>query len=148
MEDKCMDYKLQIQALADAELDLNDTDTTKLFYHLSSCSSCRNEYYSTVKLKKSMKVAGDFKPSDDWMIQMEKRRSSKIVRRVGFFLMGIPYLLLISLGIWEFLKDDSEGLLIKIAIGSIISGVLLLLLYTIAGHIKESKTDKYKEIIR
>lgn len=148
MINRCEEYKLLVQALADSELELNDNDTAELFLHLSGCSSCREDYYSTVKLKNRVRMTGDFKPTDDWLIKLEKRRSSKIVRKIGYFLIFVPYVLLIGLELRELFTDGSEGLLLKASIGAIVSGVFLLLIYTIVSRLKESKTDRYKEIIR
>lgn len=148
MDNKCDKFKLQIQALADGELLLDDKQTSDLFLHLSGCSECRNGYYETVKFKSRLRVNGDFKPTEEWFTSIEKKRSNKVIRRIGYILILMPYLLIVGLGMWELFTDGSETLLIKGSIAAIISGVVLLLIYTIVGRVKESKTDKYKEIIR
>ncbi len=148
MDNKCNNYKLQIQALADGEILSDDSQTSDLFLHLSGCSECRNEYYDTVKIKNNLKVNGEFKPTEEWFTSIEKMRRNKIIRRIGYILILVPYILIVGLGMWELFTDGSETLLIKGSVAAIISGVVLLLIYTIVGRIKESKTDRYKEIIR
>jgi hypothetical protein len=44
--------------------------------------------------------------------------------------------------------DKGEGLFIKVAFGGILLGVFVILGVTIVDRIKESKTDKYKGVMK
>ena len=81
-------------------------------------------------------------------LNFEKKKSSKVTRILGFILILLPYVVILCMGLYEIFTDSSEPFLIKAAIGTIVAGFILLLGYTIKGRVIESKTDKYKEIIR
>ncbi len=148
MESKCDDFKLKIQGLADGELDLTDESSSDLFLHLSSCRECREEYHSLMNVKNRIKIEGSKQPSKELFIEFEKRRSSSVIRKIGYLLILVPYIIIVGIGMYELFRDGSEGLLIKSSFLAIITGIIILLIYTIKGRIKESKNDKYKEIIR
>ncbi|QEN03528.1 hypothetical protein EW093_02040 [Thiospirochaeta perfilievii] len=144
----CDKYKLKIGALADGELNLRDDETSDFFLHLSSCSSCRNEYYDLLELNRRISITGEVKPPEDLFIEFEKKRSSKVIRTLGFILILVPYLTMIFVGIWDFINNSDEYLLMRVSTVGVLSGVVLLLIYTVIGRVKESKKDRYKEIVR
>jgi len=149
MDNKCKEFKFQIQALADGEIEtFNDDNLSNLFNHLSNCRDCRSQYTTTMRLKDAIKVKGDNPPPKEWFEQLEKRRSNKIMRRLGYFLIIIPYIILIVFGLSELFFNSDEDLIVKGSIGTIIAGFLILLTITIIGRIKEFKTDKYKETMK
>lgn len=149
MDKRCNEFNLQIQALADGEIISDGENTAELFLHLSSCKSCRDEYYNTVKLEKSFSSRSDEQPSEEWFMELERKRGSSLVRKIGYLLLLVPYIIMIVYSIYEMLQEGgSESLLITGSFITMIAGVLLLLGYSIRARFKESKTDKYKEIIR
>ncbi|MGL1891680.1 MAG: hypothetical protein OCD02_08635 [Spirochaetaceae bacterium] len=144
----CEEFELSVQALADSELVLIDTDKQMLFEHLSNCKSCRELYTSTVKLNQSIKMSGGSTPSDKWLDELNKKKSRTIWQRAGIILIIIPYILILTIGIQELFADNSESFLLKVCIGGISFGFIVLLVRTIIDRIKESKNDKYREVIR
>lgn len=149
MDNRCKELKLQIQALTDGETEaFSDEDLSKIFSHLSICSECRSQYTATMRLKDAVKVIGYNPPPKEWFEQLEKKRSNKIMRRLGYFLIIVPYFLLMGVGLSKLFFDSGEHIIIRGSIATIIIGFLILLTRTIIGRIKESKTDKYKEIMK
>lgn len=149
MDNGCKDYKLEIQALADGEIISDGEKTAGLFLHLSTCKSCRDEYYETVKLAKTLGVSNLEQPTEEWFMELERKRGSSIVRKIGYLLLLVPYIIMIGFSIYEMLQEGgTESILLTGSFIAMIAGVLLLLGYSIRARVKESKTDKYKEIIR
>ena len=149
MDNKCNELKLQIQALTDGETEaFSDENLSNIFSHLSTCGECRSQYTATMKLKNTIKAKGYNPPPKEWFEQLEKKRSNKIMRRLGYFLITIPTILLIGFALSELFFNSDEDIIVKGSIGTIIAGFLILLTITIIGRIKESKTDKYKEIMK
>ncbi len=149
MDNRCKVLKLQIQALADGEIEtFDDENLSNIFNHLSNCRECRSQYTATMRLKDTIKVKGDNPPPKEWFEQLEKKRSNKIMRRMGYFLVIIPYILLIGFGLNELFFNSGDNIIVKVSITTIIFGFLILFGITITGRIKELKTDKYKEIMK
>jgi predicted anti-sigma-YlaC factor YlaD len=149
MDNKCKELELQIQALSDGETEtFSDEDLSNIFSHLSDCRECRSKYSSTMQLKIAIKAKVDNPLPKEWFEQLEKKRSNKIMRRLGYFLVFIPYIILIGVGLNKLFNDSGENIIIKFSIATIILGFLILFTITIAERIKEYKTDKYKEIMK
>ena len=143
MDNRCKELKLQIQALADGETEaFSDENLSNIFSHLSNCQECRSQYSATMSLKDAVKVNGDNPPPKEWFEQLEKRRSNKIMRRLGYFFVIIPSILLMGFGLSELFFNSGENIIVKVSIATIIFGFLILLGITITGRIKELKTGK------
>lgn len=143
---RCREYELKVQALIDGEIK-SDKEQLEIFTHLSECETCREDYNTISKLIGQVGLSEIEAPTEEWFELLEKKRSITIFRRIGYFLIIVPYILIIGVGLKELFMDRSEGLLIKGSIAAIITGFLLLLILTIMGRVKESKNDKYKEIM-
>ncbi len=69
-------------------------------------------------------------------------------QKVAFILIGIGTLVLIGWSIQVFFTDSEIPLLIRIAVGVIEAGVLVLLGVAIKDRLAKAKTDDFKEVER
>ena len=69
-------------------------------------------------------------------------------QKVAFILIGIGTLVLIGWSIQVFFTDSEIPLLIRIAVGVIGAGVLVLLGVAIKDRLAKAKTDDFKEVER
>ncbi len=67
-------------------------------------------------------------------------------QNIAFFLIGISILSLIGWGTWGFFTADEIPLLIRIAAGTIGTGVLILIGVAIKERVCRSRTEDYKEV--
>ena len=143
---ECQDAKLKVQALIDNELPENDIDG--VVDHIQSCYRCRDDYISLLKLQRKMKGLRHPEPPKEWFEGLKQKPGRKFSSFLGQVLFIGSYIILIAYALYTLFTDSGEGLFIKLVIGGIVLGVLFLLGVTIADRVRESKTDKYKEVIK
>ena len=67
-------------------------------------------------------------------------------QNIAFILIGIGILVLIGWAVQGFFMAADIPLLIRIAVGAIAAGVLVLIGIIIKDRIKKAKTDDFKEV--
>lgn len=143
---ECQDAKLKVQALIDNELPGEDIST--VVDHIQSCYRCRDEYVALLKLQRKLRGVGHPEPPKEWFEELGKKRGRKFSSFFGqLFFIG-SYIVLIAFALFSLFTDSGEGLFIKLVVGGIVVGVLFLLGVTIADRVKESRTDKYKGVMK
>ena len=70
------------------------------------------------------------------------------MQNVAFILIGLGILALIGYGGKSFFMNTEIHLLIRIAVGAIGAGVLVLIAVAIKDRLAKAKTDKFKEVER
>ncbi|MBN1685007.1 MAG: zf-HC2 domain-containing protein [Spirochaetales bacterium] len=143
---ECRDAKLKVQALIDNELPQEEID--EVVDHIQSCYRCREDYVSLLKLQRKMKGLQYPEPPKEWFEELQKKRGRRLSSSLGLVLFLGSYLLLLGYALYSLFSDSGAGLFIKIVVGGIIAGMLFLLGVTIADRVRESKTDKYKEVMK
>jgi len=143
---ECKDAKLKVQALIDNELPEEEIDL--VVDHMQSCYRCREDYVSLLKLQRKMKGLQYPEPSKQWFEELAKKRGRKLTSAFGLALFIGSYIVLLGYALFSLFTDSGEGLFIKIVIGSIVLGALALLGVAISDRLRESKTDKYKEVMK
>ncbi len=69
-------------------------------------------------------------------------------QNVAFILIGLGILALIGWSVKVFFMDSDIPLLIRIAVGAIGAGVLVLIGVAIKDRLKKAKTEDFKEVER
>lgn len=142
----CEEARLKINALIDNELDKEDT--LPLFQHLSTCETCRNEYLEQLELHKKLRNVHVPEPTDEWYKTFPKRILRNITGIGGrIFFVGSYVLLLVYVLYQLFISSDTD-IILKIIMGGLSLGFIVLLTVSIIDRINESKDDKYKGVIR
>lgn len=144
----CEDAKLKVQALADNELP--EEEIGPVINHIESCYTCRDEYISLLKLKKRLNALHmDIpEPEKTWFEKLQKKPFHRFSSGFGMVLFLGSYLVLIGYALYDFFTTGGEGPIVKIITAVILLSVFLLLGNAIYDRIQESKTDKYKGVIK
>ena len=142
----CEDMKLKIQALIDNELD--EREISEVLDHISSCYQCRDEYIAFLKLQKKMKGEQIPEPSREWFEQLAGKRMRKAGSVFGKVLFFGSYIVLLGYGLSQLFQAPEEGLFLKLLVGTIFGGLLILFGITVGDRIQESKTDTYKGVMK
>ena len=143
---ECKDAKLKVQALIDNELPEGEIDA--VIDHVQSCYRCREDYVSLLKLQRKMKGLQYPEPPTEWFEELQNKRGHRFGSFFGLSLFIGFNLVLIGYALYSLFTDSGEGLFIKVVIGGIVLGVLSLLGRTVADRRRESKSDKYKEVMK
>ncbi len=69
-------------------------------------------------------------------------------QNIAFILIGLGILALIGWSVKVFFMDSDIPLLIRIAVGAIGAGVLVLIGVAIKDRLKKAKTEDFKEVER
>jgi anti-sigma factor RsiW len=142
----CEEATLKAQALLDGEI--AEAEMPQLLTHLAGCESCREEYIQLMKLEKRFKDLPYAEGEAEWFETLSRRplrRTGSVAGKIFFF--G-SYLLLLGYALMSLLKDPGESLVLKLGVGGIVLGFLILLAVTIADRITESKHDRYKGVMK
>jgi hypothetical protein len=142
----CEDMTLKVQELADGEIAAEEIP--QLLAHLAGCARCRDEYIRLLKLQTRFKSLPYREPEPEWFETFSRRllrRAGNVTGKIFFF--G-SYLLLLGYALFSLFKDSGESLVLKLGVGGIVLGVLILLAVTVADRITESKHDRYKGVMR
>ena len=143
---ECNDAKMKAHALVDGELPEAEIDT--VMEHVQSCYQCRQEYVDILKLQRKMRGLSAGEPTQEWFEKLNKKIGRRISSSAGQILFITSYLALIGYAIFTMFADGSVSTFIKIAVGGILAGVLVLLGVTISDRMRESKDDKYKGVMK
>lgn len=143
---KTEEIKLKIQALVDNELP--DEEVREVLSFLESSYEYREEYINLLKLDRTMKGINFPEPAQEWIDALEKKRGRKLFSLLGKTVFIGSYILLLAYALYDFFNASSAGLAVKLLIGGGIAGFIILLGITIGDRISESRSDKYKGVIR
>ncbi|MBN2050559.1 MAG: zf-HC2 domain-containing protein [Spirochaetales bacterium] len=142
----CEEAALKIQALADGELD--EKEITDVLEHIESCYRCREEYIQVLALQKKLKDARYSEPPVEWFEERYKKKGRKIGAFIGLAFFIASYIALIVYALVSMLQDPGVTLLLRLLIGGITGGVLVLFIVTLGDRIREKRTDRYGDVIK
>lgn len=146
MSINCEDAKLKVQALIDNELP--DEDISPVVDHIQSCYGCRDEYVALLRLQRKMRGLKAPEPPKEWFEELKNRPGRKFSSAFGQIFFFGSYVVLIAYALFSLFTDSAEGLFIKLVVGGIVVGILALLGVTIGDRVRESRTDKYKGVMK
>lgn len=143
---ECQEAKLKVQALVDNELREDEID--EVVDHVQSCYRCRDDYKELLKLQRKLQGVTQPEPSTEWFDTLNRKVGRRVGTLAGQILFIGSYVVLFAYAMVSFFRQESAGLFIKVVVGCTLGGLLLLLGVTIYDRMKESKTDKYKGVMR
>lgn len=142
----CDEAKFKCQLLIDDELGEEEIDP--LMGHIESCYKCREEYIGLLKLRRRLSGIKNPAPDEEWFDTLSKRKGRKFFSGFGLLLLGLSYLLLLGFALFTLFTDPGEGLFVKIIVAVGIVSVIVLFITALTDRIRESRTDKYKGVMK
>ncbi len=139
------DILIRVQALVDNELPAEHID--EVLARIASDRALSAEYAAQLKLKQKLR-SGMSRVPDEWLRNAERRVSRRITRGSGLALLIGSYALLLGYAIYSLFTDPGVPLIVAVLSGTLVLGVAFLLINAIADRVRESRTDRYKEIVR
>ena len=140
------DIRLKIQALADNELPAEEIES--VLASIEGSYEYRAEYVNLLRIKQM--VRGETAPdlSEEWIERAERRVVRSISKGSGNILFIGSYLALLGYAVYSLFRDSSVPIGISILVGAGVLGFAILLGNAIVDRIRESRTDRYKDVIR
>lgn len=142
----CEEYKGLLVGLLDHEL--NGEENQEINTHLIRCEACRMDYEKLRESSGKLEACSFVEPADIVLDQVWNRPYSKLLKNSALFLIVGGYLTLLAYALVEFLRNDHEAAIARVAVASIALGVLFLLFQLLRERWKLSKTDPYHQIKR
>ena len=132
--------------------ELTGLEVQRMEEHLRSCPDCAAELKEFRRLKEvtqNMRVAI---PDDKYWEQYWSNIYNRLERRVGWILISIGSILLISYGIYYLLSrlllQGDIPLVVRIGVVALVVGFCTLVVSALRERIFLSKSDKYERIKR
>jgi predicted anti-sigma-YlaC factor YlaD len=146
----CQDYKGLMMAYLDNELD--DEQRRAFEQHLASCAACSREFEEFKKLKQLTDGVTLVEPEDRIWQQYWGSVYNRIERNLGWILFSVAAILLTIWGgfklIEEIIKDQTVGVLLKVALLALIGGLAILFVSVLRERVYFWSKDRYKDVRR
>jgi predicted anti-sigma-YlaC factor YlaD len=144
----CDQIKMLLSGLVDNELMPEQKQT--LTEHLVTCEDCRQEYSKLLKLKEATDNMKYMDLPDRLWAGYWHGIYNRIERGIGWIFLSLGTIILLAFAAWEFLNDfflDSHvPLVLKIGLGAVILGIIVLMISILRERLFSRAHDRYEEI--
>jgi hypothetical protein len=137
---------LKIQALVDNELP--ESEIAEVMQTIQGSYEYRDEYVKLLRLKRRLGGQSAVSPPDGWLEKAERRISRRIGRLLSLTLFIGSYIALIGYAVYSLFCTPDVPFAIVVIVVSFVAGGAFLLGNAIADRIRESRTDRYRGIVR
>jgi predicted anti-sigma-YlaC factor YlaD len=146
----CRNYKDLMMAYLDNEID--DEQRKAFEEHLASCPQCTQELKEFEKLKQLTDSVTLAEPEDRIWQQYWGNVYNRVERSLGWILFSVAAILLTIYGGFELIeniiRDQTVGMLLKIALLVLIAGLAILFVSVLRERIYFWKKDRYRDVRR
>jgi anti-sigma factor RsiW len=142
----CEHYRERIAGLLDNEL--TPEETVDLNEHLIRCASCRADYEELRKTEQKLEAISYIEITDEAARSLWRLPFARFLSVASLVLVIGGYAALLLYGFVLFLLDDGDDLFVRISVGAIVIGFLVLLGSLIVERVSTYRVDPYKDIER
>jgi predicted anti-sigma-YlaC factor YlaD len=146
----CRNYKDLMMAYLDNEID--DEQKRAFEEHLASCPQCTKELKEFQKLKQLTDSVTLTEPEDQIWQQYWGNVYNRVERGIGWILFSMAAILLAIYGGFELIeniiRDQTVGMLLKVALLVLITGLAILFVSVLRERIYFWKKDRYRDVRR
>ncbi len=146
----CRNYKDLMMAYLDNEID--DEQKRAFEEHLASCTQCTQELKEFEKLKQLTDSVTLAEPEDRIWEQYWGNVYNRVERSLGWILFSVAAILLTIYGGFELIEkiigDQTVGMLLKVALLVLITGLAILFVSVLRERIYFWKKDRYRDVRR
>jgi len=144
--DACEKYRGLLIGLIDHEL--NPDEAKEINDHLIRCAKCREAYEALSETGNKIGGVSFREPTDEVLEKLWKPPYSRMVKWSGLALALGGWLVFIVMAVIEAFRSSEEPFISRIAGGSLLLGLVILLLYVVLERVILYKSDPYKEVKR
>jgi len=140
----CRDIDTLISGYIDNEL--TQSQRQRVAVHLEDCAACRSQHDALLEVRRSIAGMDASAMTADAWHEMIDDATAKTSRRIGWILFVAGILVVMSYGAYEFLTRGEGPLLVRLATGTIIVGLISLFVSVLRQRLIERRTDKFKDV--
>jgi uncharacterized membrane-anchored protein len=137
---------LKMQALVDNELAVEEIP--RVLNEIEGSYEMRNEYVTLLQLKKQLEGAKQKEPSTEWFEEAAHKASRRAFSWTGNLLFLGSYALLVAYAFFSIFRAADVEAWVKICVVGVALGFLVLLFRAIADRMRESRSDRYKGVMK
>lgn len=140
------ELKLKVQALVDNELD--EAEIPAVMNEIEGSYEMRREYVELLRLRRRLTASTVLEPPEEWFEAAARRPGRRIFGWTGNFLFIGSYVVLLGFALFTLFRGQDTSTWVKIGVAGVAVGFVVLLLRAIVDRIRESRTDRYKEVMK
>ncbi|CAB0150031.1 hypothetical protein PSI9734_00603 [Pseudidiomarina piscicola] len=135
----------RLQPLISGALDdeLTQQQSQHLQHHLKSCDRCKKTYQELEQMQKQLRQG---RPASTMPPSAAESTKEGMWHVIGWLLMLLGVLPLVGYVSYQILADEQLPSWVKLSIGSIGMGLLILFIYVARQRFIAAKTDNYKKV--
>jgi len=126
---------------------LTQQEEQRVRIHLERCGACRAAYDELAALREVTMSTRFVEPSDSGLGERPRGAFSLGVRGLGWLLAAAWLAVSAGYGFWQAWQGRENAFGRFLAFGGL-GGALLLLLSVVVDRVRESRTDRYREVKR
>jgi predicted anti-sigma-YlaC factor YlaD len=133
-----------------SEGELNEEEKKQVERHLKECSECQKEFEEIGKFEEVMgKMKLKKPPKEAWKMYWSSVYN-RLERRIGWILFSIGAIIILFFGGYKLVEGLIQAsdvpIFFKIAILSVLGGVVILLVSLVREQLFVRKRERYKEV--
>lgn len=143
---KCDDIEVFLSGYLDGELTQQERQRVRV--HLESCPRCAT---TLEELREARDATGRLeldRPNDqEWQLMMSSILEKR-TQHLGWLILIIWSIALTGYGLYELAMAPGEPLVEKVLVFGVLAGLALLFVSVLSRRIRESRTDRYKGVVK
>ncbi|MHB2153102.1 zf-HC2 domain-containing protein [Calditrichota bacterium GD2] len=147
---KCEQARFLMMGYLDGELD--EKEKAEFLEHLNSCPDCQAEWPSFNQLKEESKKMKFRALPEMYWDEYWQQVYNRIERGIGWILFSLGAIIVLAFAGYEVLKefflDASQPLVLRIGMGLLMLGFIVLFISVLREKLMVRRHDKYRRIIR
>lgn len=147
---ECSEIRILLTGLIDGEID--ESQKQNLFDHLKTCKSCQETYNSFVQLKKDTDDMKLKKLPEVYWDEYWTNVYNRIERGISWIFVSIGLIIILAYGSYqvmqEFYLSPEQPMFIKIGVGLLTAGMIVLFISVLREKMMIRKVDKYRSVER
>jgi ferric-dicitrate binding protein FerR (iron transport regulator) len=136
--------KQLLMGLMDGEL--TDDETREINEMLRRNRNLRDEYEQLREVNGTLKVLSETFIDENYLRQVWRSPFRRLLRGISYLMIGVSFLVLVVIGLEEYLAHGNGNFLTKVCTSGILVGVIILFLQVIRDRVIVYKKDPYKDI--
>ena len=143
---KCEDIEVQLSGYLDGELTQQEAQRVRV--HLDDCPHCKatlEELQSAKSLTRGLELQ---EPSAKEWEKMETIVFERVGRGLGWIILVVWIAVTGIYGSYQYASSPDEPLFQKILVFGILLGLALVFLSILSQRIRESRTDRYRGVLK
>ena len=142
----CDEHKILMMKKVDGLIE--PAEEAALAAHLEGCDECRDELSDFTEHKQVTDLIRERRQYDEALDGYWKGVHNRLERGIGLGLFVAGIGIMGGFGLYAALSDPSIPIWLRVGIGAMAGGALILLISVIRWRITTGKKDKYTEVIR